>query len=312
MAWFRRLIFNRLGLLAVLWLGDHRCPALRRRFATTGCRWIWRASSPSASRRLRGRMLGTTLAALMNHELRGVTGWRPNDFFLWGPRASSPTTTANRQLGILQALRRTVQVMKEHLTKISSDPFDKNLDEADTVLRSDERRLWLPSAESRFRLGVHYLDEYVRGLKPALQTSKPLTLRHMELLRLFQAWSDLLGDAHANLYRTEIDGHAIRPWENDDLFYHAQGYAHVIAACLRAIQREYANSLAEKGAVAPLLEEVAQSLEQAAVLKPFVVLDGSPCRPLRQPSPQPRRLHRRGAAEDLLDPRRAREITAGC
>ena len=98
----------------------------------------------------------------------------------------------------------------------------------------------------------------------------------MELLRLFQAWSDLLGDAHANLYRSEIDGHAIRPWEDDDLFYHAQGYAHVIAACLRAIQREYARSFEERGALAPLVEEVAHSLEQAAVLKPFVVLDGSP------------------------------------
>ena len=67
----------------------------------------------------------------------------------------------------------------------------------------------MPSAESRYRAGVHYLDAYVRGLDPALGTSKPVTQRHVELLRLFQTWSDLLGDAHANLYRTEIDGHRI-------------------------------------------------------------------------------------------------------
>jgi hypothetical protein len=273
MAWFRRLIFNRLGLLVALWLGGvtalHFTQIRHDRLPLDLAKAFPVGESPAP-----GAQLGTTLAALMNHELRSGTGWRPNDFFLWGPKLFADNN-ANRQLGVLQALRRTVQVMKEHLTKISSDPFDTNLDQADTVLRSDERRLWLPSAESRFRLGVHYLEEYVRGLKPELQTSKPLTLRHMELLRLFQAWSDLLGDAHANLYRSEIDGHAVRPWEDDDLFYHAQGYAHVIAACLRAIQREYAHSFEERGAVAPLVDEVARSLEQAAVLKPFVVLDGS-------------------------------------
>ena len=274
MSWLRGVVFSRLGLAAVLWLAviaalhfgqvrhDHLPLDLKKEFP---------ADAPAPP----GALLGTTLARIMDHELRGGAGWRPNDFFLWGPDVLADNN-ANRQLGILQALRRTVQVMKEHLTKISSDPFDPNLDQADNAFRYDERRLWLPSAESRFRLGVHYLEEYVRGLKPELQTSKPLTLRHMELLRLFQAWSDLLGDAHANLYRTEKDGHPIRPWENDDLFYHAQGYAHVMAACLRAIQREYAQSFGDRSTLTTLVEEVATSLEQAAVLKPIVVLDGSP------------------------------------
>jgi hypothetical protein len=96
----------------------------------------------------------------------------------------------------------------------------------------------------------------------------------MELLRLFQAWSDMLGDAHANLYRNELDGHPIRPWENDDLFYHAQGYTHVMAACLRAIQREYTRSFSDREALPPLVEEVTASLETAARLKPLIVLDG--------------------------------------
>jgi hypothetical protein len=274
MGWLGRLLFSRVGIVVVLWLVGvtalHFAQVRHDRLPLDLAQEFPVGESPAP-----GTLLGTTLARLMNHELRSGTGWRPNDFFLWGPRLWADNN-ANRQLGILQALRRTVQVMKEHLTKISSDPFDKNLDEADTVLRSDERRLWLPSAESRFRLGVHHLEEYVRRLKPELQASKPVTLRHMELLRLFQAWSDLLGDAHGSLYRTEIDGHAIRPWENDDLFYHAQGYTHVMAACMRAIQREYAVSFSEKQTLAVLVEEVAVSLEQAATLKPFVVLDGSP------------------------------------
>ena len=273
MAWLRRLIFNRLGLLIALWLGGivvlhvgqirhDRLPLDLDAMAPVG-----KPAPP-------GTLLATTLATIMRHELAGI-GWRPNDFILWGPRVFADNN-ANRQLGILQAVRRTTQVMKEHLTKISSDSYDDNLEKADNAFRYDERRFFYPTSEGRYALGVKYLEDYVNGLKPALQTSKPLTLRHMELLRLFQAWSDMLGDAHANLYRTQVDGHRIRPWENDDFFYHAQGYAHVMAACLRAIQREYARSFSERQALVPLVEEVAQSLEEAARLKPFVVLDGSP------------------------------------
>ena len=273
MAWLRRLIFNRLGLLIALWLGGivvlhvgqirhDRLPLDLDAMAPVG-----KPAPP-------GTLLATTLATIMRHELAGI-GWRPNDFILWGPRVFADNN-ANRQLGILQAVRRTTQVMKEHLTKISSDSYDDNLEKADNAFRYDERRFFYPTSEGRYALGVKYLEDYVNGLKPALQTSKPLTLRHMELLRLFQAWSDMLGDAHANLYRTQVDGHRIRPWENDDFFYHAQGCTHVMAACLRAIQREYARSFSERQALVPLVEEVAQSLEEAARLKPFVVLDGSP------------------------------------
>ena len=273
MAWLRRLIFNRLGLLVVLWLGGvlalHVGQIRHDRLPLN-----LDALAPVGEPPPPGTLLATTLATIMRHELAGI-GWRPNDFILWGPRVFADNN-ANRQLGILQAVRRTTQVMKEHLTKISSDSYDDNLEKADNAFRYDERRFFYPTAEGRYALGVQYLEDYVTGLKPALQTSKPLTLRHMELLRLFQAWSDMLGDAHANLYRTQIDNHPIRPWENDDLFYHSQGYAHVMAACLRAIQREYTRSFSERQALIPLIEEVAQSLEEAARLKPLVVLDGSP------------------------------------
>ncbi len=222
-----------------------------------------------------GAALATTLAALMDHELRDGFGWRPNDFVLWGPKLGADNN-ANRQLGILQALRETTRVMKDHLTKVSSDPFDANLVEADTMFRNDARRLWMPSAESRFRKGVEHLQDYVRGLRPEVASSRPLTQRHMELLRLFQTWSDLLGDAHGSLYRQRLQDRRLRPWETDDLFYHAQGYTHVIGHSMRALAREYARSLAERPILATLFDEVERSLLAAATLKPFVVLNGSP------------------------------------
>ena len=270
----RRLLLNRWVAVLLLWgaaivglhFGQRRHDVLPLDLAETFP--VGRAT-PS------GAVLATTLATIMDHELRGGFGWRPNDFVLWGP-ALWADNNANRQLGIIQAVRETLRIMKDNLTKVSSDAFDHNLLQADLLFRNDERRLWIPSAESRYREGVRYLDDYVRGLEPALGTSKPITQRHNELLRLFMTWSDLLGDSHAGLYRTDLDGHPLRPWESDDLFYHAQGYAHVIGHCVRALEREYAPSLAERKVLATLVDEVATSLLTAPTMKPLIVLDGSP------------------------------------
>lgn len=67
-----------------------------------------------------GQAFATTLAEIMDHELHGGTGWRPNDFVLWGP-AVLADNNANRQLGIIQAVRESVRVFKDHLTKVSAD-----------------------------------------------------------------------------------------------------------------------------------------------------------------------------------------------
>ena len=270
----RRVILNRWNLLIVLWLASvlalHFGQIRHNRLPFDVAREF-----PENVPFPPGAALAATVAAVMEHELNGGFGWRPNDFILWGPTLWADNN-ANRQLGILQAVRETVRVMKDHLTKVSSDQYDPHLVEADTMFRNDPYRLWLPSAESRYRQGIRELSEYVRGLDPAIATSKPLNQRHMELLRLFQTWSDLLGDAHANLYRTSTPDRRLRPWETDDLFYHAQGYAHVMAHAMRALEREYASSLRERPVLTTLFDEVERSLAAGATLKPLVVLDGSP------------------------------------
>jgi hypothetical protein len=47
-----------------------------------------------------GEVFATTLAELVDHELGGLSGWRPNDFVLWGPGLWADNN-ANRQLGIV-------------------------------------------------------------------------------------------------------------------------------------------------------------------------------------------------------------------
>lgn len=225
---------------------------------------------PADSRPAPGEVYASTAALLIDHELSSLTGWRPNDFFLWGPRLWADNNS-NRQLGILQATRESMRVFKDNLTKVSSDRFDENLVEADSAFRADATKFWLPSAESRLRAGTKGLDQYVRGLKKDPPTSRPINQRNIELIKLFQAWTDLLGGAHADLYNDEAGW-----FEIDDFFYRAQGFAHAMHHLTRAVHREYAESIDSRPVLATLFQEVARALERAAEMKPLIVLDGSP------------------------------------
>ena len=232
------------------------------------------AAYPPEKTLVGGEALAATAAAIMDHELHSGSGWRPNDFFLWGP-AIGPDNNASRQLGIILALRESVRVFKDHLTKISSNEYDPNLVEADRLFRNDETKFWLPSAEGRFAAGVDALHRYQAGLAQTPPTSKPLNRRNIELIRLFQSWGDLLGDAHAELFKDhEPDGSSVPVWKTDDYFYHAQGIAHVVYHLTRAVKREYAVDLINRPGVATLFDDVIETLGKAATMKPFVVLDG--------------------------------------
>jgi hypothetical protein len=223
-----------------------------------------------------GEIYATTLAAIMENELNRGFGWRPNDFYLWGMHVMADNN-ANRQLGIIMAVRETTRVFKDHLTKVSSNEYDPNLVIADTDFRNDAQKWILPSAESKYRDAVQHLHMYVAGLHATPETSRELNQRNVELVRLLQSWGDMLGDAHANLYRTrKDDGSAVHSWEVDDYFYHAQGCAHVMFYMMQAVKREYHQSLTTKPVLAQLFDETIDALGKAAVLKPLIVLDGSP------------------------------------
>jgi hypothetical protein len=221
-----------------------------------------------------GEAFAATLAALVRHELDGLTGWRPNDFVLWGPTLWADNN-ANRQLGIIAAVRESTRVLKDHLTKVSSTEYDDNLIAADTAFRNDMTRLMLPSAESKLRDGVAALERYGAGLRTEPPTSKRIEGRNVELIRLFQAWGDLLGDAHASLFKeTEGDGSPVSATRTDDYYYHAQGVAHALQHLTAAIGREYGGEIEKRPAIRQLLAEIVAHLGRAGSAKPLVVLDG--------------------------------------
>ena len=79
------------------------------------------------------------------------------------------------------------------------------------------------------------------------------------------------------LYMTQkTDGTPVHSWDVDDYFYHAQGYAHGMYYMMQALKREYHQSLTTKPALATLFDESIDPLGKAAVMKPLIVLNGSP------------------------------------
>src|SRR5579863_1204472 len=136
-----------------------------------------------------GEIYATTLAEIVDHELKGGFGWRPNDLFIWGPTLMADNN-ASRQIGIIMAVRETSRVFKDDLTKISSNEYDPNLVIADTDFRNDAARWMLPSSEHKYADGVSHLRAYVAGLHSNPPTSRELNQRNVELVTLFEAWGD--------------------------------------------------------------------------------------------------------------------------
>jgi hypothetical protein len=222
-----------------------------------------------------GEVYATMLAEIVDHELHSGFGWRPNDLFFWGPTLMADNN-ASRQIGIIMAVRETSRVFKDDLTKISSNEYDPNLIVADTDFRNDAERWALPSPERKYADGVSHLRAYVAGLHANPQTSRELNQRNVELVTLFEAWGDLLGDAHAMLFMSrKPNGTKIHAWEDDDYFYHAQGYAHVMYYMLIAVKREYHQTQAVKPVIEQLMDETLAPLQRASTMKPLIVLDGS-------------------------------------
>jgi len=223
-----------------------------------------------------GEIFASTLAEIMDHELNTGFGWRPNDFVLWGPKVLADNN-ANRQLGIIMAVRETMRVFKDHLTKVSSNEYDPNLVIADTDFRNDAERWVLPAPEKKYADGVAHLRAYVAGLHANPETSRELNERAVELIRLVQSWSDMLGDAHAMLYQSNTyGGKEITAWNDDDLFYHAQGYTHVMFYMMEAVRREYAGQIKDDPILMTLIDDTILALGKAAVLKPLIVFNGAP------------------------------------
>jgi hypothetical protein len=154
---------------------------------------------------------------------------------------------ANRQLGIIMAVRETTRVFKHHLTKVSSNEYDQNVVIADTDFRNNAQKWIMPSADPKIATACAICTS----------TSSACTPIPRPLANSINATTSLSGSsspgATCSATHTPIstapakdDGSAVHSWDVDDYFYHAQGYAHVMYYTMRAVKREYHQAFTTK------------------------------------------------------------------
>jgi len=100
------------------------------------------ARYPAGQAIVGGEVYAAAVTAIMEHELDGVTAVATQRLRVVGPALWATTTrTASAHH---PDVRESVRVFKDHLTKVSSNEYDRNLVDADTAFRNSAEKLWLP------------------------------------------------------------------------------------------------------------------------------------------------------------------------
>jgi len=219
-------------------------------------------------------------AALIDREVNQHF-WVANDPFFY-PSAWLDNTP-NYQQGIVYALSRFTIEMTDQIGRTrGSSEADRDLDRAAGLLKFpgdvwiyDISTSFLPTAssESQYRAAHRALLSYNQRLASGQATFET---RADNLLATIERIATDLGSASST-----IDQHlaAPRPWlvdtRVDDIFYHVKGRLYGYHVVLRALGEDFAPVMQEKKLVG-VWAQMLDSLRQAAVLDPLVVVNGSP------------------------------------
>lgn len=236
----------------------------------------------------KGLMTANTLVVI-SEDL--FSNWLPNDriwptIFLDNPQ--------NFQLGELEMLRYTARVLRDNLSRRSTDIIDNDCKEAFDLLSNDPLTWVVPSAESRYKRAAERLVSY-RDRLAAGGGEGGLFFPQSDNLRvLLEQYVSLLGGVNTRLanapggQRYKIseemakgpgaggEGHMVDtkvPWSKiDDNFYYAQGVAYVLRQMMVAIKYDFSEILESKKAAAQV-DSIIAVLNQAQ-FEPLTVLNG--------------------------------------
>jgi len=201
------------------------------------------------------------LIDVMQHDLDSFDGWRPNDL-LYGKIFDNCT---NEELGHLAVLRESVEILKEDIARRGAlDDFVPDLVKAQEAFDSDPYKWWRPSAGSRMQEGVTALKSYRDQL---IQGEAGFFPRPDNLAHLLDHDVTLLGDLHKRLVGR------VGFFKTDNEFYYSRGAAAGMARLYAAMERDFAPEIQARG-LEKLMEEARASLELAAKMHPWIVLDG--------------------------------------
>jgi hypothetical protein len=219
-------------------------------------------------------------ADLIEREI-DVTGWRANDpFFL--PSAALDNMP-NYQQGIMAAMSRFAVEMTDQIGRArGSSQADPDLEKAVGLLKYsgtiwifDLSTSWAPTAssEQQYREGVRRLRAYNERLAAGRASFER---RADNLLATLERIAADLGSASAEIDQRVLHGDGILfDFHSDDVYYRAKGKLYGYALLLRALERDFADVIAERS-LGTVWNEMEKSLFAAADLQPWVVVNGGP------------------------------------
>ena len=216
--------------------------------------------------------------------------WLPNDI-IW------PTVLLdnmpNFQIGQLEVVRYNIRVLRDNLSRMrTTDKLDPFAEGAFTSLSNDPYKWLLPSAESKWKLGLKNLDSFYRDL---LEGKSHFYPRADNLVELLGQYASLMGGANTRLINAPRDidkSLAVEeqdrensegpkmvdidiPWYNiDDNFYYAQGVAYALYESFKAIRIDFIDILKDKNSVR-LVDKILENLDRCR-FEPLIVFNGDP------------------------------------
>ncbi len=222
----------------------------------------------------------TMIAALVEREV-DVNGWVANDlFFMPG---SILDNMPNFQMGMVAALSRVVVEMGDQLGRTrGSSSIDPDLDKAAGLLKFpgtvnifNFSTSWMPTtpAESQYRAAIVALRSYNQRL---MQGDAIFEKRSDNLQALLDRISKDLGSLSGTL-EEQLNN---RTWvlldtRSDDVFYSVKGRVYGYYMVLKAIGEDFSALLAERE-LTQSWQQLLGSMEEAATLRPWIVLNGAP------------------------------------
>ncbi|MBI4774358.1 MAG: DUF2333 family protein [Deltaproteobacteria bacterium] len=229
-----------------------------------------KAEAPSKPE-LEGVRFTRALIRSMEYELEERRfGWRPNSF-LFGKMHLTDNIN-NLQLGVLETVRVVGLVLKEKISRFGdSDAFDPRIEHSLNLLMISANQFWFPAADDQYRDALKQLDQYQRDLEKGVVHFYP---RSDNFEALIFSCKELLGNCHYNLVKeVEGDGSLVSTFVSDDYFYYAKGVALAMSQILEATLHDFKEEVTLiKGT--KLLSQVVTALNVAAVLDPWIILNG--------------------------------------
>ncbi len=239
--------------------------------------------------------LGYVDALLYIYDEGMAKEWLPNDrlwptVFLDNPQ--------NFQLGLLEAERYGLQVLRNNLTRLrTTDLIDSDVDEAYTKFSNPPTDWMFPSSEARYRAGAAALRRYRARLEAGQAHFYPRADNLMELISQFNSllggantrlyncvgnfttrFSEEMGGATSNPLNKDMPAHLMQaevPWSKiDDVFYYAQGIAFGYREMMFAVTQDFGQVLSERNATG-IAEVIVHDFLDYSQFEPLYVANGS-------------------------------------